>query len=46
MLATARRQLSPYGHALRFVVYDAQALPCVAHSCDTIMANHMLYHVR
>ena len=45
MLATAHRQLSPYGHALRFVVHDAQALPFAAHSFDAIIANHMLYHV-
>ena len=45
MLATARHQLSPYGHALRFVVHDAQALPFAAHSFDAIIANHMLYHV-
>jgi ubiquinone/menaquinone biosynthesis C-methylase UbiE len=45
MLATAHRQLSPYGHDLRFVVHDAQALPFAAHSFDAIIANHMLYHV-
>ena len=45
MLATAHRQLSPYGHAVRFVVHDEQALPFAAHSFDAIIANHMLYHV-
>jgi ubiquinone/menaquinone biosynthesis C-methylase UbiE len=45
MLATAHHQLRPYGHALRFVVHDAQALPFAAHSFDAIIANHMLYHV-
>ena len=45
MLATARHQLSPYGHALRFVMHDAQSLPFANHSFDAILANHMLYHV-
>jgi ubiquinone/menaquinone biosynthesis C-methylase UbiE len=45
MLTTARHQLSPSGHALRFVVHDAQALPFIDHSFDAIVANHMLYHV-
>jgi SAM-dependent methyltransferase len=45
MLATAHLQLSPYGHDLRFVVHDAQALPFADHSVDAIIANHMLYHV-
>jgi ubiquinone/menaquinone biosynthesis C-methylase UbiE len=45
MLATAHHQLSPCGHAFRFVVHDAQALPFAAHSFDAIIANHMLYHV-
>jgi ubiquinone/menaquinone biosynthesis C-methylase UbiE len=45
MLTTARRQLSPYGHAWQFVVHDAQALPFAEHSFDAIIANHMLYHV-
>ena len=45
MLATAHHQLSPYGHAFRFVVHEAQALPFAAHSFDAIIANHMLYHV-
>ena len=45
MLTTAHLQLSPYDHALRFVVHDAQALPFAARSFDAIIANHMLYHV-
>ena len=45
MLATAHHQLNQYGHALRFVVHDAQALPFADHSFDAIIANHMLYHV-
>jgi ubiquinone/menaquinone biosynthesis C-methylase UbiE len=45
MLATAHRQLSPYGHALQFVVHDAQALPFAAHSFDAIMAHPRLSHV-
>ena len=45
MLTTAHHQLSPYGHALRFVVHDAQSLPFVDHHFDAILANHMLYHV-
>lgn len=45
MLTTAHHQLSPYGHAFRFVVHDAQALPFADHRFDAILANHMLYHV-
>jgi ubiquinone/menaquinone biosynthesis C-methylase UbiE len=45
MLTTAYYQLSPYSHALRFVVHDAQSLPFIDHSFDAIVANHMLYHV-
>jgi len=45
MLTTARGQLSPYGHALQFVVHEAQALPFAEHSFDAIIANHMLYYV-
>jgi ubiquinone/menaquinone biosynthesis C-methylase UbiE len=45
MLTTAHHQLSPSGHAFRFVVHDAQALPFVDRSFDVIVANHMLYHV-
>jgi ubiquinone/menaquinone biosynthesis C-methylase UbiE len=45
MLTTAHHQLSPYGHALRFVVHDAQALPFADYRFDAILANHMLYHV-
>jgi hypothetical protein len=46
MLATAHRQLSPFGHALRFVVRNAPALPCATRSFDPIIANHMLYHMQ
>jgi ubiquinone/menaquinone biosynthesis C-methylase UbiE len=45
MLTTAHHQLSPYGHAFRFVVHDAQSLPFADHRFDAILANHMLYHV-
>jgi ubiquinone/menaquinone biosynthesis C-methylase UbiE len=45
MLAAAQHQLSPYGHAIRFVVQDAQALPFADHCFDAVIANHMLYHV-
>jgi ubiquinone/menaquinone biosynthesis C-methylase UbiE len=45
MLSTAHHQLSPYGHAFRFVAHDAAALPFAEHSFDAILANHMLYHV-
>jgi ubiquinone/menaquinone biosynthesis C-methylase UbiE len=45
MLATAHRELSTCGHAFRFVVHDAQALPFADGCFDVIIANHMLYHV-
>jgi SAM-dependent methyltransferase len=45
MLAAAHHQLSPYGHAFRFVVQDVQALPFANDCFDAIIANHMLYHV-
>jgi SAM-dependent methyltransferase len=45
MLAAAHHQLSPYGHAFRFVVQDAQALPFADRCCDAVIANHLLYHV-
>jgi ubiquinone/menaquinone biosynthesis C-methylase UbiE len=45
MLAAAQHQLRPYGHAFRFVVQDAQALPFADHCFDAVIANHMLYHV-
>jgi SAM-dependent methyltransferase len=45
MLATAHHQLSPYVHAWRFVVHDAEALPFADGSFAAIIANHMLYHV-
>jgi ubiquinone/menaquinone biosynthesis C-methylase UbiE len=45
MLAAAQHQLSPYDHAFRFVVQDAQALPFADGCFDAIIANHMLYHV-
>jgi SAM-dependent methyltransferase len=44
-LTVAHHQLRPSGHALRFVVHDAQALPCVDRSFDAIVAHHMLSHV-
>ena len=45
MLVAAQHQISPYGHAIRFVVQDAQALPFADHCFDAVIANHMLYHV-
>jgi len=41
MLATAHHQFSPYGHAFRLVVHDAQSLPFVDHSFDAILANQV-----
>ena len=45
MVTAVPRQLSPSGHALRFVVQDAQALALANRCFDAVIANHMLYHV-
>lgn len=45
MLAAAQHRLRPYGHAFRFVVQDALALPFADRCFDVVIANHMLYHV-
>jgi SAM-dependent methyltransferase len=45
MLTAAQHQLSPYGHALRFVVQAAQALAFADRCFDVVIANHRLYHV-
>jgi SAM-dependent methyltransferase len=45
MLEEARRNLAGVQPAFRFVQVDAQALPFADARFDTVIANHMLYHV-
>jgi len=45
MLEEARRNLAGVQPAFRFVQVDAQALPFGDARFDTVIANHMLYHV-
>jgi SAM-dependent methyltransferase len=44
MLEDARRNLDPQRH-FQYKVIDAQSIPCEAGYFDTVIANHMLYHV-
>src|SRR4051794_13357257 len=45
ILAEARQNLVRCPHQLQFVVLDAQALPFRDAMFNTVIANHMLYHV-
>ena len=45
MVAEAGARLGNSGRAWHFAVADAQALPLPSQSVDTVVANHMLYHV-
>ena len=45
MVEQARRNLTPSGHPFTFGQLDAQALPFADGSFDSVIANHMLYHV-
>jgi SAM-dependent methyltransferase len=45
MLQQARRRLLPWRANFRFVVIDAEAVPFPEAAFDTVIANHMLYHV-
>jgi ubiquinone/menaquinone biosynthesis C-methylase UbiE len=45
MLAEARARLTPAVGDLTYAVADAEKLPFEAHLMDTVIANHMLYHV-
>ena len=45
MLAAAKQRLQANLPGARFAVVDAQAIPFADASFDTVIANHMLYHV-
>ncbi|MCX6028504.1 MAG: class I SAM-dependent methyltransferase [Chloroflexi bacterium] len=45
MVAAAKRGLDGHAGRFRFQVVDAQEIPFDDGSCDTVIANHMLYHV-
>jgi ubiquinone/menaquinone biosynthesis C-methylase UbiE len=45
MMQQARGKLAPAGAAFRYLVVDAQRIPCPDATFDTVIANHMLYHV-
>jgi ubiquinone/menaquinone biosynthesis C-methylase UbiE len=45
MLAEARSRLTPAVGDFTYAVADAERLPFDAHLMDTVIANHMLYHV-
>lgn len=45
MLAATEARLRPVLPGARFAVVDAQAIPFADASFDTVIANHMLYHV-
>lgn len=45
MLAATEDRLRPLLPAARFAVVDAQTIPFADASFDTVIANHMLYHV-
>jgi ubiquinone/menaquinone biosynthesis C-methylase UbiE len=45
MVAAAKRSLGERAGRFRFQVMNAQEIPFDDGSCDTVVANHMLYHV-
>jgi ubiquinone/menaquinone biosynthesis C-methylase UbiE len=45
MVTTARTNLASVGHPFSFAVANAIAIPCRDHRVDSVIANHMLYHV-
>ncbi len=45
MVAAAQRGLGEIAGRFQFQVVDAQEIPFDDGSCDTVIANHMLYHV-
>ena len=45
MVAQARKNLAGRLTAARFQTFDAQAIPFPTASFDSVIANHMLYHV-
>ncbi|GAB4574133.1 MAG: hypothetical protein Kow0077_19110 [Anaerolineae bacterium] len=45
MVQTAQRNLADGGRPFAFRVIDAQRIPFPDESLDTVIANHMLYHV-
>jgi SAM-dependent methyltransferase len=45
MLAQARENLKGSPAPFRFKIIDAQSIPFEAFTFDTVIANHMLYHV-
>lgn len=45
MLKEAEENLRDSGRSFSFQLIDAQAIPFAAQSLDTVIANHMLYHV-
>jgi SAM-dependent methyltransferase len=45
MVQDARRNLRPSHRYFKFVVVDAQSIPLEDKSFDTVIANHILYHV-
>lgn len=45
MLGATRERLRPIPADARFAVVDAQAIPFADAGFDTVIANHMLYHV-
>ncbi len=45
MLQEAQRNLLNRGHSFTFQIIDAQAIPHKDNSFDSVIANHMLYHV-
>jgi len=45
MLAEARENLQDWDLKVRWINSDAQALPLAECAFDTVVANHMLYHV-
>lgn len=45
MVQSAQRSLADRSQAFDFQVIDAQSIPFDDGSCDTVLANHVLYHV-
>lgn len=45
MMSSTKQQLSSVDHPFRFTVADAIHLPFADQTFDTVIANHMLYHL-
>jgi ubiquinone/menaquinone biosynthesis C-methylase UbiE len=46
MLRKARQNLGPLSRSFRFSIIDARDIPVPSDSLDSVIANHMLYHIR